>query len=61
MAESHCPNCGATVSVLLVPPMGTQIRCPECDWRLEVISSDPFDVDFPLTYWGDEDDGEDDA
>ena len=61
MAESLCPNCGATVSVPVAPTVGTQVRCSECDWMLEVISADPFEVDFPLTYWEDEDGGVDDG
>ena len=30
------------------PREGAMIRCSECGMELEVISTDPFDVDFPL-------------
>ena len=61
MAEAYCSNCGATISVSVAPPVGTHVRCLECHWKLEVISTDPFDVDFPYDYWRDEDeDGDED-
>jgi lysine biosynthesis protein LysW len=36
--------------------MGAMVRCRECDTELEVISINPFEVDFPPDY--DEDDDE---
>jgi hypothetical protein len=34
------------------------ITCRECGTKLEIISANPFEVDFPLDYvedWGDDD------
>jgi lysine biosynthesis protein LysW len=36
------------------------INCDECGAELEVISVDPFEVDFPLDYDEDWDDDEED-
>ena len=59
MHEEDCPNCGSTITLLFVPPVGTQVRCSDCAWKLEVISTDPFDVDFPLDCWNVDEDGDD--
>jgi lysine biosynthesis protein LysW len=58
MAKAYCPECDAVVSVA-DPEIGTLFTCPECNVELEVISTNPFDVYFPLDEdWG-EDQGED--
>jgi lysine biosynthesis protein LysW len=41
------------------PKEGAMINCDECGAGLEIISADPFEVDFPLDYdedWDDDDD-----
>ena len=45
MAKTYCPECDAVITVSN-PREGAEIRCPECGVELEVISTDPFDVDF---------------
>jgi alpha-aminoadipate carrier protein LysW len=58
MAKTYCPNCDAVISIDK-PKMSATVRCRECDTQLEVISIDPFEVDFPLDYeedWGDDSD-----
>jgi alpha-aminoadipate carrier protein LysW len=60
MPETYCPSCDAVVSVDR-PREGAMIKCHECGAELEIISTDPFEVDFPLDYgedWDDEDDWE---
>ena len=60
MPKTYCPNCDADISVGN-PREGATIKCPECDVELEIISTDPFEVDFPLDFeeeeW-EEDEGE---
>jgi lysine biosynthesis protein LysW len=59
MPKAYCPNCDGTVSVEK-PQMGVKVQCRECNQELEVISTNPFDVDFPFDYdddYGGEDDG----
>jgi lysine biosynthesis protein LysW len=60
MPSTYCPNCDAVISVS-DPREGAMITCRECDQELEIISTRPFEVDFPLDYdddW-DEDDLDD--
>ena len=61
MHKTYCPSCDAIVSVEK-PRIGAMVTCRECDMELEIISIDPFEVDFPLDYdedwdddWEDED------
>ena len=49
MPKTYCPNCDAKISVDK-PSDGAMIKCPECDVELEIISTDPFEVDFPLDF-----------
>ena len=55
MPEVYCPECDAAISIEN-PREGTQIKCPECGVELEIVSSDPFEVDFP---YDDDSDDED--
>jgi lysine biosynthesis protein LysW len=44
------------------PRLGDMVICRECDTKLEIISTDPFELDFPLDYddeWDDNWDDED--
>jgi lysine biosynthesis protein LysW len=61
MAGALCPNCQAMVTVV-GPEIWTMTKCADCGIELEIISVDPFEVDFPLDYWDhvDEDDDDDD-
>jgi lysine biosynthesis protein LysW len=58
MEKTYCPNCDAVVSVEKAK-LGAIVRCRECDTQLEIISLNPFEVDFPLDYEEDWDDDED--
>ena len=57
MPKTYCPNCDAVISVDN-PREGAMITCRECDTKLEIISTSPFEVDFPLDYEEDWDDEE---
>mgnify|MGYP006302499887 CR=1 FL=1 len=57
MPKTYCPNCDAVISIEK-PREGAKARCQECEMDLEVISTNPFEVDFPLDYdedWEDDD------
>jgi alpha-aminoadipate carrier protein LysW len=57
MPKTYCPECDAVIS-MDHPREGAMIKCPECGEELEIISTDPFEVDFPFDEdW--EDEGED--
>jgi alpha-aminoadipate carrier protein LysW len=47
MSKTYCPDCDAVVSVDS-PRVGAMIKCRECGAELEVISTDPFEVDYPF-------------
>ena len=55
MAKAYCPNCDAEVS-MNSPRLGTMFQCPDCEVDLEVVSVNPFDVDFPSDNYDDWDD-----
>ena len=57
MPRTYCPNCDAVISVDN-PREGTTVTCRECGTELEIISTNPFGVDFPLDYGEDGDDEE---
>jgi alpha-aminoadipate carrier protein LysW len=60
MARTYCITCDAEI-VIDHPRLGQKIECPECGDELEVVSTDPFDVDYPYDDWDDDwDDDEDD-
>jgi lysine biosynthesis protein LysW len=59
MPKAYCPNCDGTISVEK-PQVGAKVRCRECDFELEVISTEPFEVDFPLDYEYDYEEDDDD-
>ena len=46
MAGALCPNCQAMVTVV-GPEIWTMTKCADCGIELEIISVDPFEVDFP--------------
>ena len=57
MPKTYCPDCEAVISVG-DPREGAMITCRECGTKLEIISTNPFEVDYPLDYdedWGDDD------
>jgi alpha-aminoadipate carrier protein LysW len=56
MAKTYCPSCDAVIT-RDSPQMGAKVTCNDCGTELEVISTNPFEVDFPLDYeedWDDE-------
>ena len=45
MAETQCSNCDATIRAE-EPHPGDLIICPECGVELEIVATDPLEVDF---------------
>jgi alpha-aminoadipate carrier protein LysW len=66
MAKAYCPNCDAAV-IKDNPHLGVMVTCRECGTELEIISTNPFEVDFPIDYddeelskdWDEDEDEED--
>lgn len=45
MSKTRCPNCN-TVIKIDKPRQGTIITCSGCGVELEIVRSDPLEVDF---------------
>ncbi|NLE44860.1 MAG: hypothetical protein GX620_09080 [Chloroflexi bacterium] len=69
MAKTYCPECDAVITVDK-PADGALITCPECGIDLEIVSAEPFEVDYPYDDdwdddadddWDDDDDDDDDG
>ena len=61
MPKTYCPSCDAALSVEN-PTVGATITCRQCGEELEIISTNPFEVDYPLDYeedweWDEEEEG----
>jgi lysine biosynthesis protein LysW len=55
-----CPDCGETIQLKKPVRMGQEVLCPHCDADLEVIETDPVELDWVYDEWeGEEDDEED--
>ncbi|MBN1483316.1 MAG: lysine biosynthesis protein LysW [Chloroflexia bacterium] len=48
---AQCPDCDALIPKRKKMSLGQLVECPECGTALEVISLEPFEVDY---YLGDE-------
>jgi lysine biosynthesis protein LysW len=47
MPKTYCPDCDAVIR-LDKPRASASITCRSCGTELEIISTDPFEVDYPL-------------
>ncbi len=56
MAQGFCPECDAEVGLGKTVKLGQRITCHSCGAFLEVIDTNPIELD-----WAYEDDGFDDA
>jgi alpha-aminoadipate carrier protein LysW len=60
VVSATCPDCGQTVRLRAPVRMGQQVECPHCDAELEVIETDPIELDWMYEDEdGDEDEDED--
>jgi alpha-aminoadipate carrier protein LysW len=57
-----CPECDGTIALSRKLRLGEHIECPECGAFLEVISLNPFELDYALDDedWEEEDEVEED-
>lgn len=54
MASAYCPDCEERIIFKIEPMVGQTLTCPHCDAELEVISTDPLELDWAYD-WSDED------
>jgi lysine biosynthesis protein LysW len=56
-----CPDCEENITLRGEIDWGLQVTCPHCGTKLEVINTDPVELDWAVEeYDDDEDDDEDD-
>lgn len=54
MSRTRCPYCDAVIKIDK-PREGHIITCPGCGVELEIVNTDPLEVDFTFTEdWQDE-------
>jgi len=64
ISVAECPDCGEKIRFRGAVRVGQEIICPGCDAELQVVDTDPIELDW--TYdeldddWEDEDEAEDD-
>lgn len=58
ISVAECPDCGEKIRFKGVTKVGQQIMCPGCDAELEVVATDPIELDW--AYDESDDDWDDD-
>lgn len=58
MASAYCPDCEKRIVFKIEPLIGQKLSCPHCEAELEVISTDPLELDWTCD-WSDQDREED--
>ena len=55
MGPVHCPDCDGSIMLGSQVYVGLTLVCPHCDAELEVISTDPLEVDWAYDWeWEEE-------
>jgi lysine biosynthesis protein LysW len=62
VVSATCPDCGKVVRLRAPVRVGQEVACPHCEAELEVIETDPVELDWVYDeYDGDDDDDDDDS
>ncbi len=61
MQSAECPECGKQVTVGSQSRIGQLIKCKGCGAELEVVWTDPIELDWPMMEEFSDDDYEDEA
>jgi lysine biosynthesis protein LysW len=60
MSNAYCPDCDGRIQFKPNYRVGQIITCPECENELEVISTDPPELDWAYDWsWEDEEEEDD--
>jgi len=64
MEIAYCPDCDGEIRLNPHPRLGQRLSCPHCDTDLEVINTDPVELDWAYDWsddeWGDDEEEDDD-
>jgi alpha-aminoadipate carrier protein LysW len=59
MASAYCPDCDAKITLNPNVRVGQKLTCPDCDAELEVIATDPVELDWAYDWnWEEEEEEE---
>jgi len=58
VAKAVCPDCGETITLKGSVRLGQEVVCAHCDAELEVVETDPLELDW--VYEEEEDEEEQD-
>ena len=57
-AVADCPDCGERITIKGPIVLGRKIVCPHCDAELEIVETDPIELDWAFEESEDEDEEE---
>jgi lysine biosynthesis protein LysW len=46
VVKALCPDCGENITLRGTVRLGQEIVCPHCDAELEVVETDPLELDW---------------
>lgn len=46
MASAYCPDCDEKIIINPSPVVGKKLICPHCDADLEIVGTDPLELDW---------------
>jgi lysine biosynthesis protein LysW len=58
-AIADCPDCGEKITIRGPVVLGRQIVCPHCDAELEIVETDPIELDWAYEEYDEEEEDED--
>ena len=54
-----CPDCGEKITLVGEIRLGKQVVCPNCEAELEVVETEPVELDWAYDEYEDDDESED--
>ena len=58
IVKATCPDCGDKIALRSTVRMGQKVVCPNCDAELEVVETEPVELDWAYDDDFDDDDDE---
>ena len=59
--KATCPDCGEKIPVRGTIRIGQEVICPHCDAELEIVETEPVELDWAYEDdWDDEEEEDDD-
>lgn len=59
--KATCPDCGEKIAIRGTIRIGQEVICPNCDAELEIVETEPVELDWAYEDdWDDEEEDDDD-